>query len=373
MLDQKRVLIVDDSFSIRHLMQNLLARQGAHPDEASTGQEALDRLDAGQRYDLILLDLLLPDMSGLQVLQRIRERDRESAIVILTAFADVKTALEAVRHGADGYLQKQEVAVSSDYSQLFYALEQAWQHRMGLLAQEQLDKVKGEFYSMVAHDLRNPVGQILGITELLLELEPLSPAQRELLSLAQTAAHRLLELANDYLDFAQIDSGYLRLDLGPAELGEIVRSSAALAEVQTRARRQTLHLELPAAPIRAWVDARRIGQVVDNLLSNAIKYTPEGGQIWVRLREEGGEAILQVADTGFGIPAEQIPSLFSKYHRVPGEATRGVHGAGLGLLIVKEIVQAHGGRVWAESEGIPGKGTTFTVVLPLLQEGSQNP
>ncbi|MGQ9600765.1 MAG: response regulator [Anaerolineae bacterium] len=269
MLDQKRVLIVDDSFSIRRLMRSLLARQGAHPEEASTGQETLKLLDSGQQYDLILLDLLLPDMSGLQVLQCIRERSCECAVVILTAFADVKTALEAVRHGADGYIQKQELAVGGDYGPLFYALEQALQHRLGLLAQEQLDRVKSEFYSMVTHDLRNPVAQILGIVELLLEMEPLTPAQRELLSLAQTAAHRLLELANDYLDFAQIDTGYLRLDLGPAELGEIVRSSAALAEVQARARQQALHLELPSAPVPAWIDARRIGQVVDNLLDLA--------------------------------------------------------------------------------------------------------
>jgi signal transduction histidine kinase len=117
----------------------------------------------------------------------------------------------------------------------------------------------------------------------------------------------------------------------------------------------------------AWADAERMKQVFDNLLSNAVKYTPEGGQISVRLSEDpqSGQAVFRVRDTGRGIPRDQLPALFTKYHRVPGQATRGIRGTGLGLLIVKEIVEAHGGNVQVESEGIPGKGTTFTIRIPL--------
>jgi signal transduction histidine kinase len=105
--------------------------------------------------------------------------------------------------------------------------------------------------------------------------------------------------------------------------------------------------------------------VLDNLISNAVKYTPDAGRITVQLRSEAGQAVLRVSDTGQGIPPTELSALFTKYHRLPGEATRGIHGTGLGLLIVKEIVEAHGGSVSAASEGIPGRGATFTVRIPL--------
>lgn len=104
---------------------------------------------------------------------------------------------------------------------------------------------------------------------------------------------------------------------------------------------------------------------MENLLSNAIKYTPKDGAITLQLQKEQDEATIVVSDTGIGITKEQLPALFSKYHRVPGQATKGIVGTGLGLAIVKEIVEAHGGSVAAESEGVPGKGTRFTVRIPL--------
>jgi signal transduction histidine kinase len=205
-------------------------------------------------------------------------------------------------------------------------------------------------------------------------VSPPTPAQQELLSIAKTAADKLLNLINDYLDFAKIDAGYLRLDLGEAELRGIVEASAHIAGPQVNAKRQTFALDLPPDPVPAHADAERLKQVLDNLISNAIKYTPEGGHITVQLCVEDEhpigykQAVFRVSDTGRGIPPEQLPALFTKYHRVPGETTRGIHGTGLGLLIVKEIVEAHGGTVSAESEGVPGKGSTFTVRIPLKRE-----
>jgi len=281
----------------------------------------------------------------------------------------IKAAAAAVRLGADGYIEKQDLSIDGDQTEFFYALEQALEHRAGLVAQKQLVQIKTDFYSMVTHDLRNPAGAVLLSLQLLLDGEggELTPAQRELVGIAQDATERLHKLINDYLDFAKIDAGYLRLDLGEAELGDLVESSVRLAGLQAQAREQTLSLDLPSEPVYAVVDRERLKQVLENLISNAIKYTPKGGQITVQLRVEDSHAIFRVSDTGMGIPREQLPALFSKYHRVPGTATRAIRGTGLGLLIVKEIVEAHGGTVSAESEGVPGKGSTFTVRIPLGQ------
>lgn len=364
-LSHKQVLVVDDSRTVRAFLRRALESQGAQVSEVSSGKEALDAA-AVQPFDLVLLDLVLPDIDGIEVLGRLREKGEKAAIVLLTGMGDVKTATEAVRRGADGYITKQDIQPTGDLSGFYYALEQALEHRAGILAQEQLQQVKADFYAMVTHDLRNPTGAILSILDMLLEeSEALDPSHVELLTLARDAATQLLELINNYLDYSKIEAGYLKLNRAPVDLRQVVESCRPLAMNQARVRNQQLTFEMPAQPVVAYADAERLKQVCDNLLSNAFKYTPEGGSIHVKLGIENGWAVLQVRDNGRGIPPEQLPALFTKYHRVPGEATRGIRGTGLGLLIVKEVVEAHGGSVGAESSGIPGEGSTFTVKLPL--------
>jgi HPt (histidine-containing phosphotransfer) domain-containing protein/two-component sensor histidine kinase len=232
-----------------------------------------------------------------------------------------------------------------------------------------LAQVRADFYAMVTHDLRNPTTLIILASSMLTDgsVEPLTPRQLEFVSMINEAADRLLRLINDYLDFAAIDAGYLRLDRSEVDLREVVESSAHFVRLQTQVKRQTLTLDMPADAVRVWADAERLKQVLDNLFSNAIKYTPVGGHIALRLRVEGEQAIFRVSDTGIGVSPDQLPALFAKYHRLSGDATRGILGTGLGLVIVKEIVEAHGGSIRAESEGVPGKGASFTFNIPLSQ------
>jgi signal transduction histidine kinase len=365
MFNEQRILTVDDSPTIRVFLHNLLVGQGAQVEEASTAIDALALCET-RRYDLILLDLMLPDMDGIQVLSTLRERDENTAIVVLTGVGGSKSAMTAVRQGADGYFEKQDLSISGDCSEFFYALQQACAHRSGLLAQKQLQTVRADFYSMVTHDLRNPTTTLLLALEALVGegADPLTPAQREFLQMAQSAANKMLSLVNDYLDFAKIDAGYLQMDVVETDLREIARSSVRLASLQAQAYQHILSLDVPNCAVMAAVDAERMKQVLDNLVSNSIKYTPMGGQVSVSLSIQDAHAVLEVRDTGRGIPPEQLPALFTKNHRLPGEATRGIHGTGLGLLIVSEVIKAHGGTVEAYSEGV-GTGSTFTVRLPL--------
>jgi two-component system sensor histidine kinase/response regulator len=366
MLNDKRILIIDDSDTIRTYLQNVLSQKSVlQVDGAATGQGGLI-MCAARSYDLILLDLLLPDMDGIEVLKQIRARNDSSTIVMITGYGAIKSAITAVQMGADGYIEKQNITSTlSDHVEFLYALDQAMERRAGLAAHKQLEQIRADFYAMVTHDLRNPTGLILMATDMLLNERPKPSQQQELIVMIDDAAQRLSHLINDYLDFAQIDAGYLHLDEAEVDLLRVVESSARFARLKAQARRQNLVLDLPPQPVIAWADAERLKQVFDNLLSNAIKYTPEDGRITLALRVEDEQAILQVSDTGRGIPAEHLPHLFAKYHRVPGEATRGILGTGLGLLIVKEIVEAHGGSVQATSEGVPGSGSVFTVRIPL--------
>ena len=371
MFRDKHFLVLDDSTAIRNYLQSVLIRQGARVDIAATGQQGLDMCSGDDLYDLILLDLILPDMNGIQVLEHIRQENDESTVVILTGVGGIKSAIAAVQHGADAYVEKQDISAGGDLAGFFYVLEQAFEHRAGLVAQKHLEEIKTSFYSMVTHNLRNPDGFILTSIRTVLEGEfgPLANDQVNFLDTTQRSAHKIVNLISNYLDFTHIDAGYLRLNLSDVELHDVVQASAQLARLQAQSKSQSLVLDLPPDPVPARVDAERLQQVLDNLLSNALKYTPEGGRITVQLRIEDGQAVFRVSDTGQGIPPNQLPALFTKYHLVPGKAVPGIHGAGLGLLIVKEITEAHGGTVHAESKGIAGKGTTFTVSIPLEPTG----
>ena len=362
-----RVLTVDDSSTIRMFLRVLLTRYGAIVAEAATGAEAVAKVSSGEHFDLILLDLILPDADGIELLRDIRAIDQITPIVMLTGMGGVKSATAAVHEGADGYLEKQDLAVGADHSQFFYALNQAIERRAGIVALNQLQQFKTDFYSMITHDLRNPASTVQTALALLLadKQEPLSERQFELVDIAMQSTEQFNALINDYLDFAKIDAGYLRIQPEEQELRTLVESAVRLALLQSQTRRQTLTVTLPEHPVSAWVDGERFKQVIENLLSNAIKYTPEGGTIQVRLAAEGDHAVLEVADSGAGIPVEQMEQLFAKYHRGANHSVRTMRGTGLGLFIVKEIVKAHGGSVSAKSDGTPGAGTIFTVSLPL--------
>lgn len=368
MFTDKQILAVDDSVAIRNYLRSLLTRQGAHVDITGMGAEGVTMSQENQ-YDLILLDLMLPDISGLDVLQSIRKEDDAVTVVILTGAGGVKTAISAVQHGADAYLEKQDIASADGLDEFFYTLKQAMERRAGVVAQKQLMQIKSDFYSMVTHDLRNPAGYIQ-IAVQMLEMMLINPVDTdleerdELIEIIKQSANKMLGLITDYLDFSKIEAGYLKLKPDWAELTAMAEKCVHLAKIQIHARHQTLEMDLPADPIQAWVDVKMLRQVLDNLLSNAIKYTPEGGTITLHLSTDGEQAVFEVRDTGMGIPPDQIPALFAKYHRVPGESSN-IQGTGLGLMIVKEIVMAHDGTVSAFSEGVPGKGTTFRVQIPL--------
>jgi signal transduction histidine kinase len=197
------------------------------------------------------------------------------------------------------------------------------------------------------------------------DVEHFTPSQTELIGLATQAAQQLNNLINDYLDFAKIDAGFLRVDLAETEMVALLENAARLAGVQAQTRRQRLTMHTPISPVYAWVDGERLKQVLENLISNAIKYTPEGGEIDVTLTSDDEWLTVEVKDNGFGISPAQMSELFAKYHRGNSRSVRAIRGTGLGLYVVKEIVEAHHGTVTAQSEGVSGKGSLFTMRVPL--------
>jgi len=228
----------------------------------------------------------------------------------------------------------------------------------------ELDQLKDEFIALVSHELRTPLTSIRGYTELLLDGEAgeLTDDQRQFLGVVERNSHRLLHLVGDLLFLAQVEAGKLVLDVGALDLGAVASESVETARPQAEAKGITLTLATGPVPLIAG-DRARIAQLLDNLVSNAIKFTPGDGRVDVRVRAVENQAILEVRDSGMGIPAGEQEFLFQRFFRTTTATEQAIQGTGLGLAISKAIVEAHAGRITLASQ--EGTGTTFRVTLPL--------
>ena len=229
----------------------------------------------------------------------------------------------------------------------------------------ELDRLKDEFVALVSHELRTPLTSIRGYLELVLEEEdPLTDEQRQFLGVVERNAHRLLALVGDLLFLAQIEAGKLSLEVGAVDLAAIAAESVETA--RPLAEDKGITVTLAAGPLALIAgDRARLAQLLDNLISNGIKFTPAGGRVDVRVRAERGQAVIEVRDTGMGIPSDEQEHLFERFFRTAKATEQAIPGTGLGLAISKAIVQAHGGRItFASSED---SGTTFRVSIPIRQ------
>ena len=231
--------------------------------------------------------------------------------------------------------------------------------RANALLQE-YDRLKSEFVAIVAHDFRRPLMAIRGFAELVLEEPDIShEARQEFMRTVITETEGLARLADDTLLITRMETGDLEYRWSDVHLGPFVLDAVPLGLSE-----HSVLMDIPAGFPRIVADPDRLRQVITNLVSNAIKYSPEGGSITVRCRERGSQhVLLEVADHGIGIPADQLKRLFQKFQRVRSDEHLRISGTGLGLYICRLIVEGHGGQIWAESE--EGKGCTFGLVLPL--------
>jgi two-component system sensor histidine kinase KdpD len=227
----------------------------------------------------------------------------------------------------------------------------------------EVDRLRSELIANVSHELRTPLGLIkISSSSLLMEDADFDRAtQLKFLRSISEETAKLELIVEHLLDLGRIESGRLRLDRQPADLGLLIGNT--IKSMEALSTRHRLVSDLPAGSLVASVDAKRVEQVLRNLLDNAIKYSPEGGTVAVQAYPGNAQILVAVSDEGIGIPAEEWDRIFERFHRVENEVTRRMRGAGLGLAVCRGIIEAHGGRIWAESQ--PGAGSTFCFTLPL--------
>ena len=369
------ILNVDDTAALRYTKSRMLKHAGFDVIEASGGAEAL-RLVHEHKPQLVLLDVNLPDMSGLDVCRSIKgDPDTRSipVVQISATFVTEQDQLMGLEGGAEIYLtepiEAQELTTVVRTLLRLRAMEaereEAFQReRNARLQAEEATRIKDEFLATLSHELRTPMNTIISWTHLLRtgRLDQIQHVRA--IESIDRAAHSQAQLIEDLLDVSRIVSGKLHLTLRPVELEPLIESGMESQRPAAQTKGVSLNVHRSRDPITVVGDADRLQQVFLNLLSNAVKFTPAGGKVDVMLERAGAHARVSVADSGEGIAPGFLPYVFDRFRQADGTKTRTHMGLGLGLAIVRHIVELHGGTVQAQSAGA-GLGATFMVTLPL--------
>jgi len=376
-----KILVVDDDPFVIDMLAVILESSDYSIDTAVNGIEALQKYSADSDIGLIVSDMNMPEMNGLELIKELRNNNADVPIIILTGNDEVAVAIEAMNCGANDYLVKDENIQDTILLSVGKVLEKHELKKKNLqlmaeLAQKnseletsnkellELNNLKNKFLGIAAHDLRNPLVSIRGFSEIILSeaVGPLTEEQKEYLTITYTAAEGMLTLVNDLLDVSVIESGKIELQLTRGSLKKIIKERIHIHSIVAGRKDISLHAEYSECPDLLF-DPNRISQVIDNLISNAIKFSPSGSNIYITIEKDENMAKVGVRDEGPGIPAEDQANLFVEFQKSSVQPTGGEKSTGLGLAIVKKMVEAHKGMLDVKSR--VGSGSTFSFKIPM--------
>jgi signal transduction histidine kinase len=421
MSERKRgnILVVDDDPGMREFLTFTLTAEGYTVITAANGSEALpyvqhrgQETEADVEIDLTIMDIKMPPPGGIEVLRQFRSADADAVVVLLTGYASLETATQAVRYGAYDYLTKPLSDVSEllavvqrglnmrrmliNSRKLLSQLRRAYEENLRLLEEMQalnrdletriaertreleranrrlqgLDRLKSELLANVSHELYTPLNAIIGFCQALLDgvHGSLLGGQTRLVTSIQESGHRLKNSFDDLIDMAQLSANEVAIHPRSVPLTSMLQGMRVLVERSAKEKGIDINIEVAPQVETVWADEAKLKRMLYELLSNAIRFTSTGGQIALQAAlyppEQPHELRLSVSDTGIGIPADELEEIFDPFRQVDSSLSRRFGGLGLGLAIVRHYAELHGGRVWAEST--PEVGSAFTLALPLI-------
>ena len=356
------VLVIDDEESMRDSCSQILTKDGFQTETAEDGSIGLEKTKE-IKPDLVLVDLKMPGISGMEVLEKIKEVDPNIISVVITGYATVESAVDAMKIGAYDFLPK---PFSPD--QLRIIIRRGLERRKLILETESLRQEKKlmeeNFITMVSHQLRSPLVAIIQYYEVILGgmAGDVPEKQKEIIQKTKARLEGLLNLITDWLDVARLDSGQIVDNIKPLSAKKII--TKVIEDLKPLTQEENISLELGSCSKNDVVqgDADTLEQVFSNLVINAIRYNRPNGKVTVSITENADYIAIEVQDTGIGMAKEHLPFIFDQFFRVKKGEDQKVKGTGLGLSIAKKIVDAHKGSIQVSSE--LGKGSTFTVLLP---------
>jgi len=371
-----RVAMVDDEVPLGRAVRRILTKFRVHVEDVgvdvgyscftfTTAEELFQSLSEGAEYDLLLLDLKLPGMNGLDVLNELRRQNRSLLTIMITAYATFETAVEATKLGAYDFLPK-----PFSPEELRYSVRKATNHLVitreaRRLAEEQR-QVRFNFISVLSHELKAPLNAIEGYLKILQPEEP--PERRQLIDRCLIRLDGMRKLIFDLLDLTRIESGQKARQFSEVDVRTIAQRTIELFTPEAAERNISFTLDAPE-PVKIIADPGELEIILNNLVSNAVKYNRENGSVTVVLRRNEDMVTIQVKDTGIGLTPEEAAKLFREFVRIRNEETLHIMGSGLGLSTVRKLAQLYGGEASVESK--KGVGSTFTVALRDASEVDQ--
>lgn len=367
-----RILIVDDEpaicrgveralrqFSVR--LEGIDGELGFTVAQAHTAEEGLAAID-GDAPDILLLDLKLPGMSGLDMLDRVGQHGHDMQTVLVTAYASLDTAVQATKRGTFDVLAKPFTP-----DELRSTIAKVAQHiifqRQARRATEEKREARFEFVSLLAHELKAPLAAVGGYVEILKDRDSVNESglYDDIIERSLARIDGMRKLINDLLDLTKIESGRRVRTLANFDLFEVARTCIDVFRVEAAEHDVAVTLKPARGPLPVTADREEMEIILNNLVSNAVKYNRRGGRVDVSLAADDSQITISVADMGIGMSEEEAAQVFREFSRVKSDKTRHIAGSGLGLAIVKRIASLYDGEVSVASE--QDVGSTFTVVL----------
>jgi two-component system sensor histidine kinase/response regulator len=365
MAARARILIIDDEEVVLDSCSQILKNSGNEILTARSGAVGVEMV-AHAKPDLVYVDLKMPGMSGFEVVKTIREMDPTVVTIVITGFATVSSAVEAMKNGAYDFLPK---PFTPDEFRLITqrGLEKRRLTLETIALRQERETLRENFAAIVSHELKAPLGAVQqNLYVLADELSgQLSASQKERLDRIQTKLGDLTKLILTWLRVLSVDVSKIRENFTTVRLEDVV--AKAIDSIQPQAVRKDIEIVGPQEKVTQTVsgDEGTLVETLTNILGNAVKYSRPSGKVAVTIETLGREAVIAVSDSGIGIAAEDLPHIFGDFYSGRSDQST-EHGSGIGLAVARRIVEAHSGSIAVESQ--PGKGSTFTIRLPLMEE-----
>ncbi len=365
--ERETLVVVDDDHAIRLSCQKILERAGFRVETFEDGARGLEGV-AALRPAMAIVDLKMPGISGIEVISRARQISPRTILVVITGYATIDTAVEAMKAGAYDFLPK-----PFSPEALRMIVRRGLDHRNLLLKAEahevERELLKRRFVTFVSHQMQTPlvaVHQYLDVLKEMGESEAAAAKRREWIERCLQRTEEMQSLIRDWLTLAKIEGDFLAHRKVKVDLNAVIENILTGYEQMAAADGISFEVHLPKQGCFVHADRNCLNVLFDNLIANAIKYNKPGGKVTVTAEPVNGEVSVAVADTGIGIPEEQQPMLFQEFFRIERKDAKHVSGTGLGLTICKRIVTELGGAISVESQA--DAGSTFRVRLPAWRE-----
>ncbi len=357
--EAKSILIVDDEAIIRDLCARAL--KDYHVLEAQNGEEALKFFERGG-IDVILTDIMMPKLNGIELLKRVKELDPTLVVIVMTGYAEKEVILNALKEDADDFIPKPLNLLQLKTSVQKALEKKALKEEVANL--KSLDRLKTNFLSLISHKFRTPITTISLFLQNLAGgvYDPTEPLFNNNVRLIHAESCYLAQLVSDLLVFTQVMDTGGSLKQEPCNLRNIISVLVTESAEAARKPRVSKQLELEAIPLML-LDRPKISFAIKQILDNAFKFSADVGTVAISLKAMDNEALLVVRDNGIGIAKKDQAKIFEKFYQVDHQQTGQIRGFGLGLFYAREFIKLHGGSIAIKSE--PGHGTEVVITLPL--------